>query len=82
MRIAYAFVFYFSVSMVLASIGLAALCIPFIRKMYFKLLRTSGIGKNQYFRAARYLILVIIFLIMIDAVHTYLTFKTNLEIGR
>lgn len=75
MRITYAFIFYFSGVMIFITLLLGFLCIPFIRKMYFKFLRSTGIGNNQYFNAARYMVVIVILAIMMDAIYTYLTFK-------
>lgn len=80
MRVTYTFIYYFSIVMVMMTLFLALLCIPFMRKLFFKILRASNIANNQYFIAARYMVIVVIMVILLDSLYTYFTFKNNLEI--
>lgn len=81
MHVTYGFVYYFSILMITMTVSLSIFTIRPLRKKVFDYLKKIKLMDNFIVQSVVYISFVVIFVILIDAVWTYLSLKRNLELG-
>lgn len=81
MHVTYGFVYYFSILMITMTISLSVFTLRPLRKKVFDYLKKIKLMDNFIVQSVVYISFVVIFVILIDAVWTYLSLKRNLELG-
>lgn len=81
MHVTYGFVYYFSILMITMTVSLSVFTIRPLRKKVFDYLKKIKLMDNFIVQSVVYISFVVIFVILIDAVWTYLSLKRNLELG-
>ena len=81
MHVTYGFVYYFSILMITMTVSLSVFTLRPLRKKLFDYLKKIKLMDNFIVQSVVYISFVVIFVILIDAVWTYLSLKRNLELG-
>ncbi len=81
MHVTYGFVYYFSILMITMTVSLSVFTLRPLRKKVFDYLKKIKLMDNFIVQSVVYISFVVIFVILIDAVWTYLSLKRNLELG-
>ena len=81
MHVTYAFVYYFTILLIVATVLLASCAIKSVRKFFFGIIAKMKLFENQFFIAAVCIAFAVILIILTDSVVTYLSMKNELEVG-
>lgn len=81
MHVTYGFVYYFSILMIGATLGLTVFILRPLRKKVFDYLKKIKLMDNFLVQSVVYISFFVIFVILIDAVWTYYGLTKNLERG-
>jgi hypothetical protein len=81
MRVTYGFVYYFCLAMIAMTVSLSIFAIRSLRKKFFDYLKKIRLMDNFIIQSIVYISFFVIFIILIDSIWTYFSFKRNLEAG-
>lgn len=81
MHVTYAFVYYFSIFIMMLTAGLSIFVVRKIRKSFFAFANRNNLSRNPILTLIFYIVFALIFIILIDAVMTYISIKDQLADG-